>query len=203
MGGVLPLAPTAVPTLDELAANPERAAMLPPAALHGLLCRCINLQSALFGALLTTVATPQLSPTAGLPNATPVALHWPASAFTVTFAGQVIVGSMVSCTVTLAVQVLVLPHTSTNVNVTGFGPMSPQPKIVWLIVRASGPPQLSKLPPSTCAAVRNARPLESRSTVMFVQTATGGVVSFTVMVWVQPFVLPELSVAKYWRVIVK
>ena len=53
---MLSLAPNAVPTLDELATNPERAATLPPVALHGLLCRCIGLQTALLGALLNASA---------------------------------------------------------------------------------------------------------------------------------------------------
>lgn len=48
--------PTAVPTLDELAADPERAAELPANTLQGLLCRCLTLQSALLGALLSAAA---------------------------------------------------------------------------------------------------------------------------------------------------
>lgn len=58
MNRVLALAgtPAAVPTLDELAANPERASTLPPAALQSLLCRCATLQSALLGALLSAAA---------------------------------------------------------------------------------------------------------------------------------------------------
>lgn len=56
MARVLPIAPAVVPTLDELAGDPARVAGLPPAALHGLLCRCITLQSALMGALLSASA---------------------------------------------------------------------------------------------------------------------------------------------------
>jgi predicted DNA-binding transcriptional regulator AlpA len=56
MGRTLSLAPAAIPTLDELAANPERASALPPAALQSLLCRCVSLQSALLGALLSATA---------------------------------------------------------------------------------------------------------------------------------------------------
>ena len=54
MGRALPLAPATVPTLDELAINPERAATLPPNALKALLCRCATLQTTLLGALLAT-----------------------------------------------------------------------------------------------------------------------------------------------------
>jgi predicted DNA-binding transcriptional regulator AlpA len=52
MGRVLPLAPMAVPTLDEVASNPERATALPAGTLQGLLCRCLTVQTALMGALL-------------------------------------------------------------------------------------------------------------------------------------------------------
>src|SRR5437016_14243901 len=58
------------------------------------------------GALLVTVTAPQLSLAVGLPRATPVAKHVPALALTVTSAGQVIVGTCVSWTVTVKVQVL-------------------------------------------------------------------------------------------------
>ena len=58
MGRAVSLAgtPTAVPTLDELAANPERATALPANVLQGLLCSCVSLQSALLGALLSASA---------------------------------------------------------------------------------------------------------------------------------------------------
>src|SRR5258705_80010 len=63
----------------------------------------------LLGALLTKLA-PQLSLTVAIPSATPVATHWPGFAFVITFAGQLIVGGLLSRTVTIAVQVLLLPH---------------------------------------------------------------------------------------------
>ncbi|MBI4518759.1 MAG: hypothetical protein HY699_23435 [Deltaproteobacteria bacterium] len=47
---------TAVPTLDDLAAHPERAAELPVEVLQGLLSRCVSLQSGLLGALITVSA---------------------------------------------------------------------------------------------------------------------------------------------------
>ena len=61
------------------------------------------------GASLDTEATPQLSEVIGLPRATPVASHEPASASTDTSEGQVICGSSLSVTVTSCVQVAVLP----------------------------------------------------------------------------------------------
>ncbi len=56
MAHVLPIAPVLLPTLDELAADPTRATSLAPTALHGLLCRCLTVQTALMGALLTASA---------------------------------------------------------------------------------------------------------------------------------------------------
>lgn len=51
MARVLPSAPVAVPTLDEVLADPARASALPRAALHGLLHRCVGAQAILLGAL--------------------------------------------------------------------------------------------------------------------------------------------------------
>jgi predicted DNA-binding transcriptional regulator AlpA len=56
MGRVLPLAPTAVPTLDEVAAEPDRATALPRGTLQALLHRCVAAQTILLGAL--TAAEP-------------------------------------------------------------------------------------------------------------------------------------------------
>jgi len=52
------------------------------------------------GALLVTLATPQLSDVPGVPRDTSVAWHVSVSAFTVTFPGVVIVGLSASMTVT-------------------------------------------------------------------------------------------------------
>ena len=51
MGRVLPIAPAAVPTLDELAAEPERATILPRATIQTLLHRCVGVQTILLAAL--------------------------------------------------------------------------------------------------------------------------------------------------------
>src|SRR5437016_1300888 len=47
----------------------------------------------LVGALLVTLATPQLSPVTGVPNSMPLAQDSPTGLVTVTSAGQMIVGS--------------------------------------------------------------------------------------------------------------
>ena len=68
MARVLPITPAAVPTLDELAADPDRACSLPATTLQALLCRCAALQPVLLGALLTASAQ------AGAPAAEPDSL---------------------------------------------------------------------------------------------------------------------------------
>jgi hypothetical protein len=68
--------------------------------------------------LFVTEATEQLSDVVGAPRATPLAVHNPASAVTLTFAGQDIVGDSVSFTVTIWSHVAVNPDPSVTVHVT-------------------------------------------------------------------------------------
>src|SRR2546426_4329113 len=70
------------------------------------------------GAVLPTLATPQLSEVTGVPRLTPEAEHWPALALVNTLAGQVMLGGCVSVTVTVWVQELVRPCTSVTVQMT-------------------------------------------------------------------------------------
>src|SRR5437773_7966200 len=74
------------------------------------------------GALLVTVTGPQLSATVGVPRATLVAPHRPAEALTVTGAGQEMVGSCVSLTITVCGHVALLPWLSVTVQVIVFVP---------------------------------------------------------------------------------
>ena len=53
------------------------------------------------GALFVTEATEQLSPETGTPKATPLAVQRPASTLTLNPAGQAIVGTSLSVTVTV------------------------------------------------------------------------------------------------------
>src|SRR5205823_445406 len=73
------------------------------------------------GALLDNDATAQLSPTTGIPNATFVAVQ-PELADATTSAGQVIVGLVVSRTMTRCTQLLLLPLASRTVHVTSVVP---------------------------------------------------------------------------------
>jgi hypothetical protein len=70
------------------------------------------------GALLVSEATPQLSAVVGVPSTTAEAMQAPLSAFTVTFAAQVIEGGVLSTRVTVNVHVAVLPAASVAVSVT-------------------------------------------------------------------------------------
>ena len=65
---------------------------------------------------MVTEATPQLSDVTGVPRVDTVAIHVPASTFTVILDGQVITGFWLSSTVTVIPQVAVLPLMSVTVH---------------------------------------------------------------------------------------
>jgi hypothetical protein len=73
------------------------------------------------GALLLTLATPQLSAVVGVPKLTPVAVH-PVLVVAVIVESPVIVGGWVSFTVTINVDVAVLPAASVATQVTVVDP---------------------------------------------------------------------------------
>src|SRR6266540_2554431 len=106
---------------------------------------------------------------------------------------QTATGATESATVTVAVQVWLLPFTSVTVRVTVFGPMSLQSKLIWSRLRLAMP-QASLLPLSICAAVMVALPVASNWTVRSWQRATGATESATVTVAVQVWLLPFTSV---------
>ena len=100
---------------------------------------------------------------------------------------------MLSCRVTVALQVDTFPFTSVTVRVTVFVPMLAQEKLLGLTV-TDWMPQLSELPLLICAAVILAFPAASNCTVMFWQTAVGAMLSCTVTVALQVDTLPFTSV---------
>ncbi len=106
---------------------------------------------------------------------------------------QTATGSVVSETVTVLVQVLLLPFTSVTVSVTVLGPTLAQVNVVG-VADSEAMLQLSELPLFTSAAVMATEPPPPRMTVMFWQTATGSVESATVTVLVQVLLLPFTSV---------
>jgi hypothetical protein len=73
------------------------------------------------GALFVTDATEQLSAVVGVPRLTLNATHEP-FAFTVTFEGALIVGFVLSITVTVCMDIAVFPDPSVTVHVTAVVP---------------------------------------------------------------------------------
>ena len=110
------------------------------------------------GALFVVEATEQLSADVGLDKETPEAVQIPLSAFTVTSEGQVIVGLILSITVTVAVAEAVFPLASVTVNVTVFAPTFEQSKLVFDKLNPKVPEQLSNDPLLIAAAVVEAAP---------------------------------------------
>src|SRR5690606_3625608 len=107
---------------------------------------------------------------------------------------QATTGAVTSSTVTIAVQLLVLPFTSVAVRVTLLSPTLLQSKMS-MSIEMFATPHWSVLPPSTSAATIPALPNSSNCMVMFWQTATGASVSITVMVKLQVLTFPFTSVA--------
>jgi len=142
--------------------------------------------------LFPTNATPQLSPVTGLPNTTPVAVL-PALADTVTFAGQLIVGGVLSSTITRCVHVAVFPLPSVTVQVTKFVPSG---KTAGALLVTDATLQLSPvtaLPKVTLTAVQ---PALTDTVTSAGQVIVGGVVSRTITrcVHVALFPLPSVTV---------
>src|SRR5216683_1455616 len=118
---------------------------------------------------------------------------WPLASNSTLRFWQTATGGTESTTVTVAVQVELLPLLSVTVRVTVLAPMLVQSKLVWLRLRLAMP-QASVLPLLICAGSMVPWPLASNSTLRFWQTATGGTESTTVTVAVQVELLPLLSV---------
>jgi hypothetical protein len=150
------------------------------------------------GALLLTEATPQLSAVAGVPRATPVAVH-PVLVVVFTFAGHVMVGSTLSVTVTVWLQVAVLPLLSVTVQVTVVVPIG---NAAGALLETEATPQLSAV-----TGVPRATPVAVHPVLVVAFTFTGQVMvgstlSVTVTVWLQVAVLPLLSVTVQITVVV-
>jgi len=112
--------------------------------------------------------------------------------FTVMF-WQIATGLTLSTTVTVAVQVEEFPFTSVTVSVTVFAPTFEQLKVDGETL-SEAIPQASELPLLIWAALMLAFPAEFRFTVIFWQSAIGGVTSFTITVALQVDVFPFTSV---------
>jgi len=106
---------------------------------------------------------------------------------------HIAVGSTLSSTVTVAVQVEEFPLTSVTVNVTVFAPTFEQLNVAGETVIVPIP-QASELPLSTSPAAIVTVPAALSWTVIFWQTATGAVLSITVTLAVQVEEFPFTSV---------
>ena len=143
------------------------------------------------GALFVTELMSQLSQVKGVPRLTPVALHV-ALALIVTFAGAVIVGLILSITVTVAFPNETLFEGSAAKTKTEFAPISLQSNEDGVMYKVTE--QLSVDPLFICAVLTSTTPFESRATVMFCVFITGLVSSITVTIALPVDVLPALSV---------
>jgi len=114
---------------------------------------------------------------------------------------QSAVGAILSCTVTVAVQLELLPAWSVTVSVTVFVPTFAHVNVFGATV-SDAMPQLSLLPPSTWLAVMLPFPVLSSWTVTAWQIAVGVCPSTTVTLKEHVAVLPVLSVAVAVTVVV-
>ena len=106
---------------------------------------------------------------------------------------HIAVGATLSCTVTVEVQVDILPLLSVTVKITVFAPTLEHVNVfgdtvIFFI------PQASLEPLSICEAIILALPVASNCTVKFLHIAVGATLSCTVTVEVQVDILPLLSV---------
>src|SRR5204862_3298923 len=148
-----------------------------------------------------TAAMPQLSLTVGMPRFTSVATFVPGLGRTERSAGQMIVGGWLSSTVTVKVQLFVLPLASVAVEVTVVVPTGKTEPLKGVLVRFVTAPQMSVAVTLKVTLLVH-RP-EVALTVMFPgQMIVGGCVSRTVTVKEQLFVLPLASVAVEVTVVV-
>jgi hypothetical protein len=131
----------------------------------------------------------------GLPNDTPVAKQEPASALTVNAEGHVSEGGCESSTVTVKVQMLVLPLESVAVLVTVVTPGGNVLPLAGTLTKLATLPQLSFAVTLKVTLLR-VQPLASAANTRFVGHAmTGATLSWIVTVKVQLAVLPLASVA--------
>jgi hypothetical protein len=119
------------------------------------------------GALLTTLATVQLSEVTGVPKFTLVAVH-PVFVETVKAAGAVIVGLILSTTVTVCVAVAVLPAASVTVQVTVVFPIG---NVVGALLTTLATEQLSAV-----IGVPSVTPVAVQEAFAFTVTAAGALI---------------------------
>jgi hypothetical protein len=117
--------------------------------------------------LFVTEATPQLSAVTGFPRLTPVAVQ-PLFVVVLTATGQIIVGRILSVTVTVWSQVAVFPELSVTVQVTVVVPVGNAAGALFI---TEATPQLSAV-----TGVPRLTPVAEQPLFVVVLTATGQVI---------------------------
>src|ERR1043166_6662014 len=152
------------------------------------------------GALLVTLATAQLSAVTGLPRLRLLIVQEPAGALVRMLAGQAIVGSWVSRTITVCAQLLLLPWTSTTVQVTRLVPTG---NVAGALLVTLATLQLSPVSgePSATPVAKHC-PALALVVTLAGQLIVGACVSVTVTVCWQVFVWPQPSVTVQMTIVV-
>src|SRR5574343_610706 len=149
------------------------------------------------GALLLTLATEQLSAVTGVPKATPVAAQ-PELAIVFTAAGAVIVGKVVSITVTNCVAVVIFPDASTTVHVTVVTPNGKAAGASFVKLTTEQLSNTTGLPNTNPTAVQ---PEFVVVLIAIGATINGATVSTIVTICVAVDTFPELSVTVHVTVV--
>jgi hypothetical protein len=147
--------------------------------------------------LLVTEATEQLSPVTGVPKTIPVAVQ-PEVVVVTIFAGAVMVGSVVSTTVTTCVAVLIFPEPSVTVQVTV---VFPNGKVVGASFVTEATEQLSPVTGVPSANPVTPQVADDDTVKAAGATIVGRTVSITVTVWVAVAVFPLASVTVHVTVV--
>ncbi len=142
------------------------------------------------GALLVTEETLQLSFVVGIPRLTPVAVH-PVLVVVTTSAGQVMVGTILSMTVTCWVHVAVLAEPSVTVHVTVVAPSGNTAGASLVTDETLQLSRVTGVVSTTPEAVHD--PASVGISISGIQKMVGFTLSFTVTVWSQVVILPAPS----------
>ena len=146
------------------------------------------------GILCVTLAIPQASERVSLDVMSVIVLVQLTALAIVVSAEQLTVGGVMSFTVTVELQLDVLPDASVTVIVTVLGPTLEQSKLVFDNANSTGE-QLSKLPLSIFDGNSVAVPLGARFSVNGLQAAVGAVWSTRFSRKLVLSILPQISVA--------
>src|ERR1043166_857100 len=130
-----------------------------------------------------------------------VTMAWPAlegNSAAVMLPGQTITGAVVSTVVTVWVQVTMLVHGSAMVQMRLARKVPPTSGLVLVLRMVMV--TLVPLQASVAVGLSKLQALPHWTVLLLAQVMTGGVVSTTVMVWLQELLLPQMSLTSQVRV---